>query len=405
MQVISKAAEKQLYVLKIINILLGVCSSIIVPFSLYRHADIGVTEVILILTGIGVFLSISDFGISRPIYTMLKLDMINRHVDVYKRFTEARVLLFLLSLIGFLVFLVVSVLLGGWEFIYFGIFLAFNSLTAVYRLVYSGVDRYVLFEYYDLIRRVSFVLYFSIYYFNGHSILLDIIFSLINCTLYLAVVFWGVAKIKIRGVVELFNNLGKSAYLMLIFTFVEIFSANAGYILLPFMNTSVVEYSLWLRLYFGIAVIQRLITDVKIHSMIEIYHTQPNKLGSVVSSVIKQTFGIFIFFSIVINVYGDDLINIWLSGSVINSNFFFSSLILALFINIFHHSLGSLLLSAGKLYAEILTASIILAFLVILIFIFFSGSEYLLIMLVFSQLVSTMLLFSFTYFRRTEWMW
>lgn len=339
---------------------------------------------IFFIFGLINYFSLFDLGLGRPVYAKLR----SMHVagDVQRR-NESIVQAFYLYIvmIGFatLVFIVISVLSSNafkvsfstYSVILLGFSLSVSIGIGFLRDIFEALDKYKKFEIIDLMRRsflligiVSVALDPSIRIlssFYAVSLLALMIFLYIDIYVEMGsdIVISGFRAIK-EGVRS--YRLEMRDYF--IFKVNEVFIYNWGYVVLPLVSAEgVLAYSIINRLFLGIAIPLRTLTDVLIHPLTRMYYEGKKVsmrklfLIDLILTMILGGGGLFIIWQI-----RKWLSLHWLNGQVELSVYLLSIVTVMVVGNIIQHPSGKVLLSIGSVFLFMKKASIIISVLTLI---------------------------------------
>ena len=136
-----------------------------------------------------------------------------------------------------------------------------------------------------------------------------------------------------------------------IFTVNEIIIYNGGYLIFPLFLTSyeIIIYGLWMRLFTGISMLFRAITDISIHDTTRRYF-EGNTLivRKNLRNILSMNF-LIIFVSIIVYFSAKDwLFDFWVGNKSIFSSSINFSLWVMIFANSIQHLSGTFLISIGN---------------------------------------------------------
>ena len=359
--------EGKYFLIKYLGLFLGIIVTFLQPKFFNTFFTVDEFAYLLLLFGISNYLLLFDGGLSKSIYPSIRkkfIDNISLNDEVIDLFSVFN----LIGLISFIVFCFAALFfhqlyITNFKILFillFSFFMSVNVLISFYKNILSAIDEYIFFEKIDVSRKIINILMILLLYID-HSFVSSILFGFLSLlVLYVSLLykvcfkinisFFKIFSIKydaIKRVVKKYYTDSKDS---LIFTINEILIYNGGYIIFPFFLNSyeIIIYGLWVRLFTGISMLFRAITDISIHNITRNYFEGNNYEVIKNLKIITSLNFIIIFCSFLIYfLYQDNLFFLWL-----NNDYFFpkltnAALWIIIIANALQHIAGTFLISVG----------------------------------------------------------
>ncbi len=321
---------------------------------------------ITIIYGVTVYSAFADFGISKPLYSELRMMYVkeqNWREEIERVVPFMFLAIFLQNIILFLIVGYFWIEKKNNYSILFVVIFIFtivsNSLILYIENIYNSIDDFNYFQITDNIRRFIALLSLGFIYIDKSLYLTLIIYSLgliiiINNQLNRLKNNYNI-KLILRSnflinIKYIFNRYWKKSKDFLIFSINETIIYNIGFLVFPFFYNSkeIIEYGIWVKIFLGLTLLMGVIGLAYNHA-ISRYYLSMNE--SLVKNKFKQSFIfsiIFIAFFILILYSGSDYIFLyWLDNKYKLNNIFFIALAVWCIGNACQHVSGTFLMSTG----------------------------------------------------------
>ena len=194
-----------------------------------------------------------------------------------------------------------------------------------------------------------------------HSFISSILFGSFSLSvLYLAtlykvcyklnITFFKIFSFKYDSITKVTKKYFTDSKDSLIFTINEILIYNGGYIIFPFFLNSyeIIIYGLWVRLFTGISMLFRSITDISIHNITRNYFEGNNyEVRKSLKIITALNFSIIFCSFLIYFVYQDNLFFLWLNNDYFFSKLANTALWIIIIANSLQHIAGTFLISVG----------------------------------------------------------
>lgn len=372
----TKEAEKKLFLLKFINAFFALLTAVMVPTLMISRIDTSLLAYIMIVLGLSTYLSITDFGIGKPVYALIKELHTHKNTDALDELlTKVSSVYLKLVLISISVSSGIFLLVGlhyeaqklfSWPIlVIFCLFNAVNPIISIYKPLLSAINKYNEFEKIDFFRRTLLLCFMLLICF---SINIVFIYTLLlaGCffLFFRVLVLLGVRPRMNFTVVDFFSDHKSSFYSAFVFSLSELFIYNCGYILIPIFgsDTDVILYGLWMRAFLIMVMLVRIFIDVKMHRIVEIFFSFNSKIAY------RKLFSL-IYFSTVIYLLITGLFyclrplieEVWFKDFSLNIDHFIFTVVFFGFLNIIIHAIGSFWLSIKINYRFLRQSSVFAA--------------------------------------------
>lgn len=372
----TKEAEQKLFVLKSINAFLALLTAVMVPTLMISRIDTSLMAYIMIVLGLSTYLSLTDFGIGKPVYALIKELHTHQNTDALKKLlTEVSSIYLKLVLISTLVSSSIFFIVGiqyeaqtvfSWQIlVIFCLFNAVNPILSIYKPLLSAINRYNEFEKIDFFRRTLLLCFMLLICFSINTVFLyGLLLAGCFFLFFRALILLDVKPTMEFPVRDFFSKHKSSFYSAFIFSLCELFIYNCGYVLLPIFgsDTDVILYGFWMRAFLVMVMLLRIIIDVKMHSIVEIFFSFNSKVAyRKLFSLIYVTTSAYLLFSGVFYCLMPLLDELWFKEFSLNTDHFIFTVIFFGFLNIIIHAIGSLWLSIKVNYRFLRNSSVFAA--------------------------------------------
>jgi hypothetical protein len=347
--------------IKYLAILISVVQGVVFVWAVTLHFSNSDLTFVLLVFGLITYLILFDFGLGKPIYSLLR----KRYVGCSLRLNRDVVLgRTILSVLTGIVTIVSVGLFSALYFVYSPsqipfISVAFIALFAgvsvgitMIKDLFDAVDEFVFWEGHDLTRKFLLFLFTFFIYFDPSLISFSFSLFFINLLLFFSLFrrlhFLYPGKLPSHFIIRIRKFL-KDAFYNFQFKTYELFIYNWGYVIFPFFSDQLLLlYSVFNRLFLGTSVGIRAITDIYIHSLTKMFFNEQYAelkkkvdvillLGIVGSSVV---IALLIVFTVELNAY-------WLNNRVFLDEVVIIAFSFYLIGNAITHTSGLLLISTG----------------------------------------------------------
>lgn len=316
---------------------------------------------ILLMFGLITYLVLFDFGLGKPIYSCIRQLYVNNSPYLNREVALGKVIvIFLTVVVSVLSIVLFSVLYYVYEPEAFHfISIALISLYAgvsigitMFKDVFDSVNKYLYWEWRDLTRKlILFVLTPSIY-FDPSLLLFSTGLLTLNLLVFLNLLhhlnLFYPAKLASSDLIGIRKYI-KDAFYNFQFRVNELFIYNWGYVLFPLVSDQMlIVYSIFNRLFLGVSVGIRAITDINIHYLTKMFFDHQIAF---LRRRFKLTVALGIISSltaiILLILFKSELNTYWLNDKVSLNNLLITAFSLYLVGNAITHSSGLLLISTG----------------------------------------------------------
>ncbi|WP_417458926.1 hypothetical protein [Kordiimonas sp.] len=319
------------------------------------------------VSGAAAFLSLFDFGFGKPLYVALRKKFVNNDdmSRVYRASFSILFCFFLLSNVFFVAaFSVVSSQLekiSTLSFLLFTVSSGLNISVGLMKHVFYAVDKYLLFDLHDLVRRI--INFASlIFFFYWQDFFSFACFQL--CALAISI-FLLIFQIKqplcLKANVFELKPFKASAFKNLGFSFNELFIYSGGYIAFKISSHPLefLKFVLWSKVYGIVVVFIRALTDVELHRVSREYMAEPSlgRSKQLVWRVIVISVLLALLASTFLFVFGEAIIEFVGNGAFVLSDWLIVSLTLMLIASSIQHPSGTVLVSVVGDYRFLLASS------------------------------------------------
>jgi O-antigen/teichoic acid export membrane protein len=387
------------------------------PFIFLKIYHNNNSAYLLWIFGISTYLMFFDFGFTKVSYARIRNLFLNNgdykgEVHNTLRFLY-KIWILLLAIFTILVFSMSAVrgtTLTTTELAFISITIPLNILFVFLRQIYSAIDKFKRFEYFDIFRKgINFTGYFVLLYTGSLKIGFGITIAgmiLIGSYMIFYLVKHHTHRLSQNYKTERFNYAQiKTSLPVLIFTVAETFIYNGGFFYLPLLksnNYNIIYYSLWIKIFTGMAVFMRTINDSFIPGQTRAYFTNNipesnrlfNKSFYLSLAFCAASFTAFLLLNKVFMFY-------WTSNKYQFDYLSIAAILIMLVGNSMQHVAGSFLMDIGGHYTFMRNCSVLIFIILAACFIF---SFQLYQSIYITIIASTMVYFlgSFIYFNKAK---
>jgi len=363
----SISVSSQFIFLNYAGLLIAILNTYLRPqlFSLYFGESIFAT--LMLVYGLSVYLAFLDGGISKPLYALIR-ELFIKNDDKHKQYVIQAFNFYIgVFILSFLLFCLTMLLLR--HFIeqdmsillvcLISLNLVLNFTLINLKNVLIAIDRYEFFQHIELFRRGTVLLTIL-------SLFIDSTFVLGNAVvngLLIILIFYVRANtipnshwFSLSDAKRFYLSLFSKAKNYFVFTINETLIYNSGFIIIPlfYNDFSVIQFSLCIALYNGIAMLSRSVLDISIHDMTKRFINGDAK-GSFknfkFSILISSSLSVLFF--LVLYCASDFIFDLWVGVKYNLSNIMYMGLFLFLVGNVIQHISGTLLVSVLNNYRSV----------------------------------------------------
>jgi hypothetical protein len=277
-------------VLRYTTIIVGVLNAFLLPFVLNRTLDEGQFSIFLILIGYSQYLVFFDFGYSKPVYSLLRIRFLNSQLikPLLKSALISYLVLFCVQFIFFGLLSFFILYFSGSSFpkdfiIFFSFYTSLTTTFIYLKSIFWAISSQKFIEYIDLCLRFANVLTYALILYTG-SLVFPYFVSTILTTFLLVFTAMrlNVLAYKFRpnlaGVKNIYRNimlirtpLKQEARNNFLFAINETLIYNSGFLIIPYFYApfEIILFALFSRLFSGIAIFVRALSDITIHNITE----------------------------------------------------------------------------------------------------------------------------------------
>lgn len=362
--------------LKYVGLILGVGGAFLQPALFSRSMSHDDFALLSFLYGIIAYLAFCDFGMHKPIYSALrKAHMSGRRVRE-KLHTYLSFYLLILVVVG-VVFAAALIVMP--DRVIYGISrptLGFFALAASANLflnyieyIFNALELQVVFQKIDITRRAA----------NVFSLLLLFLDSSFFLTIFANVAFltgccyyafrtlgrrYGVRpQLDWKTSRALVRRLWSKSRDSLALTMSDTLIYNFGFLILPLYlgSADIISYSLWLKVFFGGALIIRIIIDIHIHDITRFYFSgEHSRAAAILRKSIHLSLLLAIGFALAFFLSKPVMFALWVKDVSAFSVYQYASLGIWLGALAIQGSAGTFLLSQGGSFAFMRNTSLLL---------------------------------------------
>ena len=265
-------------ILKGVNIAFGLVSGFYVPYVLVRSCSNNTAALMLTYFGLSSFFLLLDFGITRPIFNLLKISIEkNKALSfIFPVFISIFfIILIAVNITFFLYKYVYSSNLENLVILCYALAVSAATLISMLKPVLAALDKYIYFERIEIIRRFGTIAGFTILLFFNNIFLAVLVMLLINISCLMTVLR---ASDKITFNLNLFEafayfrkNIGQDARNNWRFTLSELVVYNYGYYIMPFITSDefMISYGIYMRFLTGMYMAIRFYPDTLIWKLVD----------------------------------------------------------------------------------------------------------------------------------------
>lgn len=265
-------------ILKGVNIALGVISGFYVPYVLVSSCTESTTALMLTYFGVSSLFLLLDFGITKPIFNLLKNSIEKSKILSY--IFPVFLCLFLVMIIAvsvtFLIYKnVYSSQLNILTIICYALAVSIAAIISMLKPVLAAIDEYIYFEKMEMMRRIGTIVAFTFLLVSSNILLAVFVMLLLNtmCLIMALKVSESITiNLNLMPAFRFFwNTIGRDARSNWLFTICELLIYNAGYYVLPFIasNQFIISYGIYMRFLTGIYMVIRFYPDTVLWRLVD----------------------------------------------------------------------------------------------------------------------------------------
>lgn len=323
--------------------------------------------ILMLFYGLSVYLAFLDGGVSKPLYALIRELFINND-DKYIQYVSQAFTFFIgvfavslllfcsaMLLLRHLIEQNISILLVC----LISLNLVLNFTLINFKNILIAIDKYEFFQRIELLRRGTVLLTIL-------SLFIDSSFVLGNAVVngfLIILIFYVKANtapsypwFRLSDAKRFYLSLFSKAKHYFVFTINETLIYNSGFIIIPlfYNDFSVIQFSLSIALYNGIAMLSRSVLDISLHDM-----TKRFIKGNIKRSFKNFKYSILIssslsvLFFLILYLMSDFIFNLWVGVKYNLSNIMYLGLFIFLVGNVIQHISGTLLVSVHNNYRSV----------------------------------------------------
>jgi O-antigen/teichoic acid export membrane protein len=353
--------------LKYVGLILGVGGAFLQPALFSRHMSHDDFALLSFLYGIIAYLAFCDFGMHKPIYSALRKAHVSGGRVRKKLQTYLSLYLLILVMVG-VFFAAVLMVMPGREIYrisrptlgFFAFAASANLFLNYIEYIFNALELQVVFQKIDISRRAANI--FSLLF-----LLVDSSFFLticVNVALLTGCCSYAIRSLGHRYGVQpqldlktswaLVRRLWSKSRDSLTLTMSDTLIYNFGFLILPFFlgPADIISYSLWLKVFFGGALIIRIIIDIYIHDITRFHFLgEPSRAAALLRKSIYLSLLLALGFSLAFFLVKTVLFAVWVQNVSAFSDHQYASLGIWLGALAIQGSAGTFLLSQGGSFA------------------------------------------------------
>lgn len=272
--------------LKYVGLILGVGGAFLQPALLSRRMSHDDFALLTYLYGIIAYLAFCDLGMHKPIYSALRKEHVSGGRVRKKLQTYLSFYLLTLVVVGVVFAATLMVMpsseIRGISRLTLGLFAlvaSANLFLNYIEYIFNALELQVVFQKIDITRR-SANIFSLLFLFVDSSFFLTIFVNgalLAGCCYYALITLgrrYGIRlRIDWKASWALVRRLWSKSRDSLTLTMSDTLIYNFGFLILPLFlgSADIISYSLWLKVFFGGALIIRIIIDIHIHDITRLY--------------------------------------------------------------------------------------------------------------------------------------
>ncbi len=351
------------------------------PFVFSRSFGEADFAFILILYSCAVYFTFFDAGISKLSYARLRKSYITGTSSLPQVLSNTLIFYIALSVVVTGLFLVFTLSLSyfftngfrWYVLMLFSMATGLNIMFSFFRSIYNALDLSVKFEYMDMGRKLINIAALALLFLDKTMLLTGLVMLVGLAFIFLVIIFTLIRHFSIprqlfkfssSGIWALIKeNFSQSRYIFL-FTISETVVYNSGFILIPFflLNRDIIQYNLWMKIYLGIAVFMRIVTDVTLHNITRHYFN--NEIAAAKKWYFKTiwlSLGLVSCGTLVFYLLQGRIFPSWVGAGYVFNNWLIAALLIMLTGNSLQHVSGSFLLSTGHHFKQTGKLSMVMA--------------------------------------------
>ena len=337
---------------------------------------------IFMLFGIITYFTVFDFGVGKPIYARLRKMYLSKDIRLKQEVLAGKslMLIILIILLFFCTFTVtilyvsyLPIKISYLSTAALGLYIAFSICITLLKDVFDAIDKYLSWEKFDVYRKIGLLIATTSIYFDPSLLILSFTLLIINILILVALFkkmnSFGYYGFDIRGAWHKIPFYKESAFDNLIFKINEVLMYNWGYLIIPFFSDQLlVLYAILNRIFLGVSIPIRAISDIYIHNLTKIYFSKG--FSSIEHKIIKLILislilGLMMIFFIF--YFHKELNFYWLNEKASIDLVFLYAISIFILTNTILHPIGSVLISIGGYFKKMRNYSFIVVTLMITI--------------------------------------
>lgn len=352
--------------LKFIGLGIGVTSTLIQPYLFNKFFAQDDFAFLLLLYGFTTYLMFFDFGISKPIYAVLRKKFISNDEvgyilkDIIPFYNMVVVVLAIIF--GICVYLASNSFPNSFNITVLVFFILITSMTIGINYlenILNAIDEQIFFQKIDLARKSSNLLFPFLLFIDNTFTLSLLMNSIVILILYILVQYklknyyessFNLFLNSIADFILIIKQYGKSSAQYLLFAINETIVYNGGFILIPIFLSSlfIVQYALWMKIFMGILMFVKTVIDIFIHKITRFYHEKDfDNVYKYLTITFLLSIVVSIFFTVSIYYFNDLLFKYWVDEKYSFSGLYYLALFMWLVGVSIQGVSGTFLLSEG----------------------------------------------------------
>lgn len=371
---------KRYAILRYIGLLLGVTTAFLQPALFSRTLSQGEFAALSFLYGVIAYLAFCDLGMSKPIYATLRSLVISKKdiTNDLQSCLSFYIVMMLMTAVAFTLLLLILPVaqlrnIAAPTLVLFAVAASQNVFINCIEYVFNALEMQVAFQQIDISRRSANIFSLPLLLVDP-TFFLTIILNVFALSICCAVVIFQLQKnhqlrisLDIPACRVLIRKHWPNSRNSLALTINDTLIYNIGFIVLPvFLGASdIVNYSLWLKVFFGGALVIRIIIDIYIHDLTRHYFAgEFLQARALLIRAIKYSVILAIIFELTFYLASPVIFSVWVKGRFHFNILYHLALGLWLIALSVQSSAGVFLLSQGKSFIQMRNLSTLLMILV-----------------------------------------
>lgn len=388
--VVLKMKLKKFAGLRVLSVLLEFIYGFGQPFVFSRSFSEADFAFILILYSCAVYFTFFDAGISKLSYARLRKTYVTASNNMCNVLSDTLIFYIALTVVVTSLFSAFTLSLSyffanGFRLdvlMLFSMATGLNIMFSFFRSIYNALDLSIQFEYIDMGRKLINIAALALLFLDKTMLLTGVVMLVGLALIFLVIIFnlirhfsiplhlFKFSPTSISALVK--ENFSQSRYIFL-FTISETVVYNAGFILIPFflLNRDIIQYNLWMKIYLGIAVFMRIVTDVTLHNITRHYFNHEiAEAKKWFYTTIWLSLGLVTCGTIAFYLLQGSIFPAWVGPGYVFNYWLIAALLIMLIGNSMQHVSGSFLLSTGHHFKETGKLSMVMAIATITLLLF-----------------------------------